>query len=255
MSPEPHARRVLVIDERVELRRTIAERLAASGLIVYDVGSPLGATSLASRLQIDVLVLGARLSSSTGRRVAQLVRNSPRLKQLKVVLLVAELPKRLELSHDYNDVDSVIEESTLEQALLPTVLRLVGRRPSGTSARPVLLVDADAQRRGRLRQSLQALGHAVHECPRGTTALARALETKPRTIVVALDLVDLAATDLVELLRANPTAGASRILLLGDGGLGDMEEARARCGANGVLHADSGKAELEDRLRSDSQTV
>ncbi len=256
MSPEEHAIRVLVIDERLELRRRITDLLDGPDVTVYDVGSPLGATSLVTKLHIDVLVVGAKLSSTTGRRVAQLVRNSPRLRHLKVVLVVEGLPDQLDRTREFADADAVLDVSAIDTGLAPTVARLTRRRTGQPSPRrTVLLVDSHDERRARFRASLETIGHTVEECARGTSALARALETKPKTIVVAVDLADLSALDVVELLRANPTAGAARILLFGDGGFADMEEARHRCGANGVLHAGAAGAELEDSLRSDSQTL
>jgi CheY-like chemotaxis protein len=256
MSPEADATRVLVIDERPDLRRQVTELLEGAGMVVYDVGSPLGATSLVVRLHIDVLVVGAKLSSTSGRRVAQLVRNSPRLRHLRVVLLVKTLPDQLEHSREYAEADAVIEESTIDDALLPAVNRLV-RSGSGTkSKQPILLVDSDSERRDRLRRSLVGLGHAVQECASGAAAVARAVETRPRTIVVAHDLESPSATEVVEMLRADRAAGASRILLLeDDGGLEDLEAASSRCGANGVLNVGSGGAALAEQLRSDSQTL
>jgi PleD family two-component response regulator len=246
---------MLVIDDRPEVRRHIAQILAGTEITVFDVGSPLGATSIIARLRVDVIVVGARMSLMAGSRFAKLVRNNPRLAHVKVVLLLPELPGQVDRTREFEEVDAVLDESQIDQALMRTVNRLVRRPFAPTRSATVLLVDPEPARRERLRAKLIDLGKVVHTWGRGEGALAVALELRPSTILIAAELDDLPATDLVEDLREHGTTGGARIYLLGDRGRAALEDMGSACGANGVLCAGTGRAELRERLRDDSQTL
>ncbi len=254
-SEASHPIRMLVIDDRPDVRRQIAEILAGTDITVFDVGSPLGATSIIARLRVDVIVVGARMSLMAGSRFAKLVRNNPRLAHVKVVLLLPELPGQIDRTREFEEVDAVLDESQIDQALVRTVNRLVRRPFAPTRSATVLLVDPEPARRERVRATLSDLGKVVHTWKRGEGALAVALELRPSTILIAADLDDVAASDLVERLRAHDGTASARIYLLGDRGLSALEDVGSACGANGVLCAGAGGAELRERLHDDSQTL
>jgi PleD family two-component response regulator len=134
---------MLVIDDRPEMRRRVADVLADTDITVFDLGSPLGATSIIARLKVDVVVVGAKMALMPGSRFAKLIRNNPRLAAIKVVLLVPELPTQLDRSREFEAVDAVVAESQIDEALERAVKRLVRRPFAETRSASVLLADPE----------------------------------------------------------------------------------------------------------------
>jgi PleD family two-component response regulator len=252
-SQASHPTRVLVIDDRPEMRRQIARAFSDTEIGVYDISSPLGATSIIARLHADVVVVGARMALMPGSRFAKLVRNNPRLAHVKVVLLVPELPSQIDRSREFEEVDAVVVEADVDTALVRTVNRLVRRPFALTRSASVLLVDPKPARRERVQRTLSELGYVVHTHDRGDGAMAAALELRPRTVMIAGDLDDVPATALVEMMREDRTMSAAGIYLVGE--QRGLDALGGMCGANGVLSAKAGVAEIRERLRNDARTA
>lgn len=110
------ALRALVLDERPEIRDRVCALLAEAGMLVFDLGSTLGSTSIMARRHIDVVIVGSDLSGKNANRFVQMLRNNPRRAHLKVVLIVTESDAQSD-----HEADVVVEEGELEQSLVTAV--------------------------------------------------------------------------------------------------------------------------------------
>jgi len=118
--PQNSALRALVLDERAEIRERIRRLLAEAGIHSYELSTTLGSTSIMTRRNIDVVIVGPELAGKNATRFVQMLRNNPSRAHLKVVLLVGEAG---ELEHE---ADVVLEERDLERSLI-SVVRSIGR--------------------------------------------------------------------------------------------------------------------------------
>ena len=69
--------RILLIDDSDIAREAVGNILTAGGWTYHDVSSPLGATSLIAKLDIDILVVDMNMPVMSGSAFAQLVRTTP----------------------------------------------------------------------------------------------------------------------------------------------------------------------------------
>jgi CheY-like chemotaxis protein len=81
--------KVLVIDDDELARTLLVEILENLGHDVQELSSPIGATSLMLKEKIDVVVLDMMMPSLNGDKLAKLMKGSPQLRRVGVVLVSA----------------------------------------------------------------------------------------------------------------------------------------------------------------------
>ncbi|MCM2304942.1 MAG: response regulator [Elusimicrobia bacterium] len=90
--PSPPLKRLLIVDDERDLVRPLALRLAASGL--YDVSVAYdGAAGLASalRLRPDIALIDLAMPGFDGWRLCERLREDPRTRDTKVIIMTAWL--------------------------------------------------------------------------------------------------------------------------------------------------------------------
>jgi CheY-like chemotaxis protein len=120
--------RVLVIDDDEIVRELMCELLREGGCEVFDAGSPIGVTKTIVQRHIEIVVLDVMMPDISGDKLAKLLRNNPRLRQLTIVLVTSG--KRDDLERLASDVaaDSVVAKSDIRGELAQVALAAHRRR-------------------------------------------------------------------------------------------------------------------------------
>lgn len=240
--------RVLLIDDSDIARAAVGHILEEGGYTYYDVSSPLGATSLIARLDIDILVVDMNMPVMSGSRFAQLVRNNPRFSDVKLILITGDSEAQLESAGKKTDADAVLMKVDLVDDLLPTLKRISAPSKSASSEKTAMIIDFHPEEREACKRELEALGYEVSIRAHGRGALADVVMQKPSLVVVAADLPDLPGTAIVELIRENRSTETMPVILRAEGSSLEIANAARTCGATSAISTGLGGAELSQRL-------
>lgn len=249
VSRNASSNRILLIDDSDIARAAVGHILEEGGYTYYDVSSPLGATSLIAKLDIDILVVDMNMPVMSGSRFAQLVRNNPRFSDVKLVLITGDSEAQLENAGRKTDADAILMKIDLVDDLLPTLKRISapGCRASA-SEMTAMIIDAHSEDSDACKRELEALGYEVSVRKQGRGALADVVMQKPGLVVVAADLPDLPGTAIVELIRENRTTETLPVILRAEGSRLEAANAARSCGATSAIPRGLGGAELSQRL-------
>ena len=240
--------RVLLIDDSDIARAAVGQILEEGGYVCHDLSSPLGATSMIAKLDIDILVVDMNMPVMSGGRFAQLVRSNPRFSDVKLVLITGDSEAQLESVGRMTDADALLMKVDLVDELLPTLKRISAQAKVDTSEKTAVVVDDHAEDRDACKRELEALGYAVSTRANGRGALAEVVMQKPTLVVVAADLPDLPGTALVELIRENRTTELLPVILRAEGSEFDLVNTAQLCGATSAIPRGLSCAELGKRL-------
>jgi len=117
--------RILVIDDSPTARAKICATLRGAGYEVVELGSAIGATRTVLREQVRAVVADVSMPGLTGDKLVAVLRRTPRLNGLPIVLVSGESDEELARIRREEEVDEVIPKHALEQMLLPVLSRLL----------------------------------------------------------------------------------------------------------------------------------
>lgn len=121
-SPEP---RVLVIDDSEISLEIMSGVLEDAGMNVFRATSPIGATQLVVKHQVDVLVTDVNMPALLGQNLISLFRNNRRAEHVRVVL-VSSLPEpELQAIAEEHGADGVLQKENVTSELVDLVHRVV----------------------------------------------------------------------------------------------------------------------------------
>jgi CheY-like chemotaxis protein len=112
-----------VIDDDEVARELLASVLEEAGYVVFQLPSPIGATSTIFREGIDVVVLDVLMPEMSGDKLARLLRSNSRLAQLTIVLVSGCQPTELSRLAQQVGADAVVSKSEVRTHLLDAVGR------------------------------------------------------------------------------------------------------------------------------------
>jgi DNA-binding NarL/FixJ family response regulator len=118
---------VLVIDDHQISRNSVIRLLQAAGLSVIGAPSAIGATRLALRRGIQVAVIDLNMPAMRGSSLIQVIRKSPRLANIGIVLLSGASDEELVTAAGEASADAAVSKLTLKDTLVPAVQRLIAR--------------------------------------------------------------------------------------------------------------------------------
>lgn len=137
------APRVLVIDDDEVVLVAVSDLLEEHGYRVYTLGSPIGATQVIVREDIDLAVIDVNLPEMQGDSVVRLLRSWDRLKDLPVVMLSGADASKLEQVQRELPGITVVRKTAMNHDLVITVNQVLAvamrgvrpPRPTGANAR------------------------------------------------------------------------------------------------------------------------
>jgi DNA-binding NarL/FixJ family response regulator len=118
---------VLVIDDHQISRNSVIRLLQAAGLTVIGAPSAIGATRLALRRGIQVAVIDLNMPAMRGSSLIQVIRKSPRLANIGIVLLSGASDEELVTAAGEASADAAVSKLTMKDTLVPAVQRLIAR--------------------------------------------------------------------------------------------------------------------------------
>jgi DNA-binding NarL/FixJ family response regulator len=118
---------VLVIDDHQISRNSVIRLLQSAGLTVIGAPSAIGATRLALRRGIQVAVIDLNMPAMRGSSLIQVIRKSPRLANIGIVLLSGASDEELVTAAGEASADAAVSKLTMKDTLVPAVQRLIAR--------------------------------------------------------------------------------------------------------------------------------
>ena len=245
-SPDTRAR-VLLIDDSELAREAVGSILDEGGWTYHAVESPLGATALIAKLDIELVVVDMNMPVMSGARFSELVRKNPRFADVKVVLISGDSLAATEGEDPGAHADAVLSKACLLDELLPTLHRLCHEEKTvALLNRKAMIVDYNSEDREACRQELEAFGYEVICRNHGRGALADVVSARPSLVVVAADLPDLPGTTVVELIRENRSTEGMNVVLRAEHA--DLDSFVRDCGASMGIPCGLSGSLLSERL-------
>lgn len=118
---------VLVIDDHQISRNSVIRMLQAAGLSVVGAPSAIGATRLALRRGIQVAVIDLNMPAMRGSSLIQVIRKSPRLAHVGIILLSGASDEELVTAAGEASADAAVSKLNMKDTLLPVVQKLIAR--------------------------------------------------------------------------------------------------------------------------------
>jgi CheY-like chemotaxis protein len=120
--------RVLIVDDDDVVRTRLASLLSAAEFVVQSLPSAIGVTRVVVKERIDVVVVDIMMPSLSGDKLAALLRENPRLKDLGVVLVSGRPVEELQSLAQAVGADAVVTKSDVKTKLVAAVEYAARRR-------------------------------------------------------------------------------------------------------------------------------
>ena len=124
---EEEPAQVLVIDDHQISRNSVIRMLQVAGLSVVGAPSAIGATRLALRRGIQVAVIDLNMPAMRGSSLIQVIRKSPRLAHVGIVLLSGASDEELVTAAGEASADAAVSKLNMKDTLVPAVQKLLAR--------------------------------------------------------------------------------------------------------------------------------
>jgi DNA-binding NarL/FixJ family response regulator len=118
---------VLVIDDHQISRNSVMRLLQAAGMTVVGAPSAIGATRLALRRGIQVAVIDLNMPAMRGSSLVHVIRKSPRLANVGIVLLSGASDAELVTAAGEASADAAVSKLNMKDTLVPAVQKLLAR--------------------------------------------------------------------------------------------------------------------------------
>jgi two-component system chemotaxis response regulator CheY len=118
---------VLVVDDHEISRNSVIRLLESGGFKVVGASSAIGATRLALRHGIQVAVIDLNMPAMRGSSLIQVIRKSPRLAHVGIVLLSGASDEELVTAAGEASADAAVSKLNMRDTLVPAVQKLFAR--------------------------------------------------------------------------------------------------------------------------------
>jgi CheY-like chemotaxis protein len=132
---------VLVVDDNALNRSAILRLLRKAGISAIATDSAIGATRMAVRSQVNVVIADLNMPAMQGSSLLQVFRRNPRLRHVGMVLLSGVSAQELVSAASEVGADAAIAKLEMGTTLVPAVTKLLRRaaRPRQVSGKFSLL--------------------------------------------------------------------------------------------------------------------
>ncbi len=128
--------RTLVIDDDDIARELLCDVLRRAGHEIFELPSPIGASRLISRMKIQVVVLDVLMPSINGDKLARLLRDANRGKELAIVLVSSRSVEELHALAVEARADEVVCKDDIRTELPRAIARACNQRLTRTTTSP-----------------------------------------------------------------------------------------------------------------------
>jgi PAS domain S-box-containing protein len=226
---------VLLVDDEASQRDLLSRFLARQGFAVRTAADGRTGLDLARRLRPAAVLLDVMMPEIDGWAVLASLKEDPATQDIPVVMVsfVADAA----LSASLGAAGAV--PKPVDWGRLKGILDRLSAERTGD----VLVVDDDAEMRGRLRTVLERHGWAVREAADGAQALALVRETVPGLVLLDLTMPVMDGFAFLHEMRALPACAEVPVVVLSARDV-SADERRRLAGADRVLR--KGDTSLQD---------
>ncbi len=228
---------VLVIDDDATQRELMGRFLERTGYAARTAADGATGLAMARALRPHVILLDVTMPGMDGWSVLGALKADPAVAGIPVIM-VTFLEQRA-LASSLGAADYIMKPVDWNR------LGLVMDRFRNAEG-DVLVVDDDADTRGRLRHALEKQGWSVAEAQDGRDALEHVARALPRVILLDLSMPVMDGFEFIERLRERPGCGTVPVVVLTSLSLTPEDRRRLR-GANQVLS--KGSVSLDELTR------
>ncbi|MBN1964647.1 MAG: response regulator [Anaerolineae bacterium] len=203
---------VLVIDDSREAADILTTYLTEGGYRVTSTTDPATGLELARDLQPDVITTDIMMPGMNGWEVINRLKTSPATEAIPVVIvsIVDEQPLGVSLgaaAHINKPVDR-------EQLLGAVGHVRHGAAPQAAPARPVLIVDDNADDRDIITEILQTAGFPVATCSGGQEAITWLGSQQASLILLDLMMPGVSGFDVLTYIRRTPALNGLPVIII-----------------------------------------
>ncbi|WP_437816023.1 response regulator [Sorangium sp. So ce1078] len=120
--------RVLVIDDDEIAREAMCAVLVRAGFCVFELATPIGATSVIKRDGITAVALDINMPTINGDKLAKLLRENAQLSNLGIILVSGCDVEQLSALGRKVGADGIVSKARLHVELAPAIERAVAAR-------------------------------------------------------------------------------------------------------------------------------
>ena len=122
---------VLIVDDDDLVREQLKGLLAQAHHIVHELPSAIGVTRAILQNKIDVVAIDIMMPTLSGDKLAQLLRQNPRLSSLAVILISSRPPEELSQVAKAVGADATVNKADLRAKFVPAIEAAAKRRMRG----------------------------------------------------------------------------------------------------------------------------
>ncbi len=206
-------RLVLVVSERPDIARILADGLGSREYNVHTARDGEEAVTLAVKLRPLVILLDAHESSAELWSVFQELKTKPETKDIPTIFLSNDLGQ------------GIGSPLTVASALNPRDLLRSVRAATSTGKKTVLIVDDEQSFRDVLKCALGEEGYQLSEAVSGKEAMAKLQVTTPDLLLLDLNLPDTDGWGVMRYITQQPRLKDMEVLIISGVMLSDRESA------------------------------
>ncbi|NUP13014.1 MAG: response regulator [Polyangiaceae bacterium] len=241
---EPHAPRILVVEDEPADLALIVRTLTAAGYAVETASTAAQAVARCRDTRFDAITLDLILPDMNGLQLLEAIRREGASTDARVVVVSMIAEKDVIGAFAVDDIlAKPIDEAALVAALRRSGVAVdkVGR---------VLVVDDDDASLRLMNLTLTQLGYRVMSASDGDVALRLVERERPSAVVLDLVMPGVDGFEFLVRFRANRANRRVPVIVWTMKDLTGEESTRLRASAQGVLQKGQGTADLLDELRA-----
>jgi len=133
------AKRILVVDDEVDVTELVAYQLRAKGFQVETLNDPNGSIGIARTFLPDLVILDVMMPDLNGMQICRMLRADPKLKKVPVIFLTAKAEESDRIQGLETGADDYVCKPFSTKELVLRVQTILRRLAEGTPPEPKML--------------------------------------------------------------------------------------------------------------------
>jgi len=133
------AKRILVVDDEVDVTDLVAYQLRAKGFLVETLNDPNGSIGLARTFMPDLVILDVMMPDLNGLQICRMLRADPKLKKVPVIFLTAKAEESDRIQGLETGADDYVCKPFSTKELVLRVQTILRRLADGAPVEPKTL--------------------------------------------------------------------------------------------------------------------
>jgi PAS domain S-box-containing protein len=224
--------RVLVIEDDLAAGRLISSHLSSAGYEPVECYQPAEALETAARVRPHAITLDVKMKPLNGWEVLAQLKADERTSRIPVILVTIVDEKAV---GTILGADGYLLKPVKKADLSAALERCLNGRGGKVSARPVLVVEDDADTREFVAESIRAHGYSVVTASDGAEARAIVDAAVPELVILDLRLPSVSGWELLAEWRGNPRTADLPVFVITGKDLTAEEEKAVKASAEGLF--------------------